>query len=106
MLERQGHEVEVATDGKQAYMLTGHKHFDLVLMDVQMPELDGLEATRLIREREASTGGRVPILMLTANAMPGDREKCLEAGADAYLSKPVSFDKLTAAVMDLTSVSG
>ncbi|MBL8173853.1 MAG: response regulator, partial [Bryobacterales bacterium] len=66
MLERQGHEVEVAADGKQAYMLTGHKHYDLVLMDVQMPELDGLQATRLIRQRENSTGGRLPILMLTA----------------------------------------
>lgn len=106
MLERQGHEVEVAADGKQAYMLTGHKHYDLVLMDVQMPELDGLAATRLIREREAKTGGRLPILMLTANAMPGDKEKCLEAGADAYLSKPVSFDKLTTAVIELTSVTG
>jgi len=106
MLERQGHEVEVAADGKQAYMLTAHKHYDLVLMDVQMPELDGLQATRLIREREAKTGGRLPILMLTANAMPGDKEKCLEAGADAYLSKPVSFDKLTTAVIELTSVTG
>ncbi|MBS1823771.1 MAG: response regulator [Acidobacteria bacterium] len=105
MLERQGHEVEVAGDGKQAYMLTGHKHYDLVLMDVQMPELDGLQATRLIREREAKTGGRLPILMLTANAMPGDKEKCIEAGANAYLAKPVSFDKLTSIVLELTSVS-
>ncbi|MFN7935823.1 MAG: ATP-binding protein [Bryobacteraceae bacterium] len=105
MLERQGHEVEVASDGKQAYLLTGHKHYDLVLMDVQMPELDGLQATRLIREREAKTGGRLPILMLTANAMPGDKEKCIEAGASAYLSKPVSFEKLTSIVLELTSVS-
>jgi len=98
LLEKQGHEVDVAVDGGQALSLVNHKHFDLILMDVQMPEIDGLEATRQIRRNEMQTGGRIPILMLTASAMAGDREKCLEAGADGYLPKPVSLERLTAAI--------
>ncbi|MCC6391732.1 MAG: response regulator [Bryobacterales bacterium] len=105
ILEKQGHEVEVVADGPSALSITAHKHFDLVLMDVQMPEVDGLEATRRIRQRENGTGVRTPILMLTANAMFGDREKCIEAGADGYLSKPVSLESLIEAIAQVTTRS-
>ncbi|MCC6365204.1 MAG: response regulator [Bryobacterales bacterium] len=103
LLEKQGHEVDVAADGPTALSLTAHKHFDLVLMDVQMPGIDGLEATRRIRQREDGTGARTPILILTANAMLGDREKCMEAGADGYLPKPVSLERLTEAISEAMS---
>lgn len=105
MLEKQGHQVEVVSDGPEALSITAHKHFDLVLMDVQMPELDGIEATRRIRQREASSRNRLPILMLTANAMLSDKEKCLEAGADGYLPKPVSLERLVEAIAGVTNRS-
>jgi signal transduction histidine kinase/HPt (histidine-containing phosphotransfer) domain-containing protein len=95
LLERKGHRVAVANNGAQAVELARTQPFDLVLMDVQMPEMDGLEATRAIREREArsnsgsQSAGRLPIVAMTAQAMKGDREKCLEAGMDDYLTKPV-----------------
>jgi CheY-like chemotaxis protein len=98
LLEKQGHEVDVASDGRQALALSLHKHYDLILMDVQMPEVDGLEAPRQIRERESGIGGRTPILMLTASAMLGDKERCLAAGADGYLPKPVNLERLIAAI--------
>jgi CheY-like chemotaxis protein len=74
---------------------------DLVLMDIQMPEMDGHEATRLIREQEKATGAHLPIIALTAHAMKGDREKCLGAGMDGYLSKPVQGDQLHRALEEL-----
>ncbi|MBI3682340.1 MAG: response regulator [Acidobacteria bacterium] len=101
MLERQGHEAEVAADGLQALRLSGQKNFDLILMDARIPEIDALETTRRIRRREQESGGRVPILI--SGAMPGDREKCLEAGADGYLPKPVSPEKLLAALEEVTA---
>ncbi|MBI3210861.1 MAG: response regulator [Candidatus Solibacter usitatus] len=103
LLQKQGHEVEVASNGAQAVRLTTHKRFDIVLMDVQMPEMDGLEATRIIRTREEGGNDHLPILMLTANAMTGDRERCLESGADGYLSKPVSLEKLIEAISDVVT---
>ncbi|MCZ2150728.1 MAG: response regulator [Bryobacterales bacterium] len=105
LLEKQGHDVQIAADGPAALSITAHKHFDLVLMDVHMPELDGLETTRRIRQRESGTGLRTPIVMLTANAMLGDREKCIEAGADGYLSKPVNLEQLIEAITETTSRS-
>jgi len=89
LLTRWGHAVEVANDGREAVDRTAAEAFDLVLMDVQMPVMDGLEATREIRARELQTGGRLPIIAMTAHAMKGDRERCLEAGMDGYVSKPI-----------------
>jgi len=93
-LEKRGHLVTVANNGKEAVDRLMEQSFDAVLMDLMMPVMDGLEATRTIREREASSGGHVPIVAMTANAMAGDREKCLEAGMDGYVSKPIQKDLL------------
>jgi len=89
ILELEGHQVTLAGDGRQALELAAREPFDLILMDVQMPGLSGLEAARLIRERERAAGSHIPIIALTASAMKGDRERCLEAGMDDYLSKPL-----------------
>ena len=94
LLEKVGHRVEVAENGKVALALLESSSFDLVLMDIQMPEMDGLTATRAIREQEQKTGKHIPIVALTAHAMTGDREKCLQAGMDEYLSKPVNAREL------------
>jgi CheY-like chemotaxis protein len=99
LLEKRGHVVEVAGTGTGALDALERQPFDLVLMDVQMPEMDGLEATVAIRERERASGGRrVPIVAMTANAMVGDKERCLEAGMDGYLSKPIQVASLFAAI--------
>jgi signal transduction histidine kinase/CheY-like chemotaxis protein len=101
ILEKRGHAVTVVGDGKAAVELLAPgsaQRFDVVLMDVQMPEMDGLDATRAIREREKASGGHVPIVAMTAHAMEGDRERCLEAGMDGYVTKPVEADRLIAAV--------
>jgi CheY-like chemotaxis protein len=94
ILERLGHEVQIVNNGKEALRQAQAKEFDLILMDVQMPEMDGLEATTAIRDAEAGTGKHIPIVAMTAHAMKGDREKCLSAGMDGYLSKPVRIDEL------------
>jgi signal transduction histidine kinase/CheY-like chemotaxis protein len=94
ILEKEGHKVTVADNGQKAVDLLESNVFDLVLMDVQMPEMDGFEATEFVRQREASTGGHMPIIAMTAHAMKGDRERCLEAGMDDYISKPVDPQKL------------
>ncbi len=90
LLERKGHQVVVAGDGKEALEKLDQSDFDLVLMDVQMPELDGLQATVEIRQREQKTLEHIPIIALTAHAMKGDRERCLEAGMDDYIAKPIN----------------
>jgi CheY-like chemotaxis protein len=89
LLEKHGDEVELAGDGEEVLEKLAGREFDLILMDVQMPGLDGLETTRRIRQEEHGTGRRIPIIALTAHAMEGDRERCLEAGMDAYLTKPI-----------------
>ena len=94
LLEKWGHRVTVANDGREAVNLSAQTRFDLILMDVQMPELDGLDATRLIRRREETTGEHLPIVAMTAHAMKGDRELCLEAGMDDYLMKPIRAEQL------------
>ena len=94
MLTKQGHAVVVVGDGAKALTALERDTFDLVLMDVQMPVLDGFAATAAIRAREQTTGRHLPIVALTAHAMKGDRERCLVAGMDDYLTKPVKADKL------------
>jgi two-component system, sensor histidine kinase and response regulator len=94
LLEKRGHRVMVASNGLQALDALEKEPFDLVLMDVQMPEMDGLEATLALRQRENGSEKHQQIVALTAHAMKGDEEKCLAAGMDGYLSKPVRADEL------------
>ena len=102
LLEKQGHTVSVASNGLHGVNAFRDQCFDLILMDVQMPELDGLAATRAIRALENGTSLHTPILMLTANAMKGDRELCLEAGADGYLTKPLEAGELLRTIAEMT----
>ena len=88
-MEKQGHSVVLASTGAEALEAFTGEHFDLVLMDIQMPVMDGYDATRAIRARERSIGGHIPVIALTAHAMHGDREICVDAGMDDYLSKPI-----------------
>ena len=89
LLEQRGHRVTVANNGQEAVDALEKDSFDAVLMDVQMPAMDGFEATRIIREKEKNSGAHIPIIAMTAHAMEGDRERCLEAGMDAYIAKPI-----------------
>jgi signal transduction histidine kinase/DNA-binding response OmpR family regulator len=103
LLEKQGHTVVVASNGREALATVDREVFDAVLMDVQMPEMDGYAATAAIRERERSTGHHVPIIAMTAHAMMGDEERCLAAGMDGYVSKPIDATTLCAAITRLTA---
>jgi PAS domain S-box-containing protein len=102
ILERQGMDVTIARNGREAVDASAAQSFDLVLMDVQMPEMDGFEATAAIREVEKSNGRHVPIVALTAHAMIGDRERCLSMGMDGYLSKPIAAKDLLRAIQMLS----
>ena len=101
LLEKRGYQVTIAGNGKRALEALRGQWFDVVLMDVQMPEMDGLEATAAIRERERTHGGHVPIIAMTAHAMVGDRERCLEAGMDGYVSKPLRPQELFELIQEL-----
>ncbi len=103
LLERLGHQVTHVTDGARAVEAVAHGRWDAVLMDMQMPVLDGLEATRAIRVAEKGTGQHLPIIALTANAMKGDDQICLDAGMDAYLTKPIDIDRLAAMLESMAS---
>jgi PAS domain S-box-containing protein len=103
LLERSGHTVVVANNGREAIAALSDGNFDVILMDVEMPEMDGLEATASIRQQEQETGVRIPIIAMTAHAMQGDREKCLKAGMDDYLSKPIRMNLLEAALHSLAT---
>jgi signal transduction histidine kinase/CheY-like chemotaxis protein len=104
ILRRRGHSVCVAHDGREAFDAFCAGSFDLVLMDMQMPNMDGLEATRLIRRWEMQNGApRVPIMALTANALPADRQACLDSGMDAYLAKPLRIEEFLRAVRNLAA---
>jgi len=93
-LEKRGHEVTVAGNGGEALEALDKQAFDLVLMDVQMPEMDGLQATAVIRRGEMKSGKHIPIIAMTAHAMAGDKERCLEAGMDDYITKPIRPEQL------------
>ena len=93
ILELMGVDVEVAENGREALELYQNQKYDLIFMDIQMPEMDGYQTTREIRRTE-DEGSHVPIIALTANALSGDREKCLEAGMDDYISKPIEVEKI------------
>jgi CheY-like chemotaxis protein len=95
ILENYGHKVTVANNGQEVLSSLKKEHFDLILMDVQMPEMDGFEATASIREKEKRTGFYIPIIAMTAHAMKGDRERCLDSGMDDYIAKPLKAEHLT-----------
>ena len=94
LLEKQGYAPVVVEAGRAALEAVERNEFDLVLMDVQMPDIDGFEATAAIRKKEKGTGKHLPIVAMTAHAMTGDRERCLAAGMDGYVSKPISREEL------------
>jgi len=98
LLARRGHQVTVVTTGREVLAHLDAEPWDLVLMDVQMPDIDGIEATRIIRARESASGARVPIVAMTAHVMTGDRERCLQAGMDDYVSKPMEATELFGAI--------
>ena len=101
LLQKRGHKIKAVEDGRaavEAVDASGPAPFDVVLMDLQMPAMSGFEATQAIRDREGARGVRLPIIALTAHAMQGDRERCLDAGMDGYLSKPINVDELIATV--------
>jgi CheY-like chemotaxis protein/HPt (histidine-containing phosphotransfer) domain-containing protein len=102
MLGRAGHTAKVASNGREALAFLDQETFDLILMDVQMPELDGLETAVAIREHEKSAGGHIPIVAVTAHTMKGDADRCFAAGMDAYVGKPLRIEELLAAIQSLT----
>ena len=105
LLGKRGHTVFVANNGKEAIAALAAHQFDLIIMDVQMPEMDGLEATAVIRAREKQTGTHVPIIAMTAHAMKGDRERCLAAGMDQYVAKPIRVKHLFDAMAEVLGQS-
>jgi two-component system sensor histidine kinase/response regulator len=102
ILDNRGHSVTIARNGREVLAALAQESFDVVLMDVQMPEMDGLEATAQLRKRELASGGHTPIVAMTAHAMKGDRERCIHAGMDEYISKPVRPAELFAAIEKVT----
>jgi two-component system, sensor histidine kinase and response regulator len=106
MLQKMGHSTMVAGNGKEALLLLTTRRFDLILMDIQMPEMDGLTATRKIRESERETQLHLPIIAMTAHAMKGDRERCIEAGMDGYVSKPISSKEVAEAIASILRLQG
>ena len=106
LLEKLGHQVTVARNGREAVPLAAAEAFDLVFMDMLMPEMSGPEATRAIRRSECSTRSHLPIIALTASGDPGDRALCLAAGMDGYASKPLSSQELAATIRRFATTGG
>jgi CheY-like chemotaxis protein len=106
LLEKQGHRVTIAANGKRAVEQFERGSFDLILMDVQMPEMDGVEATVEIRRIEQSRKTRIPIIAMTAQTMKGDRDSCFAAGMDGFVSKPIRLPELWAAIKALKAPAG
>jgi CheY-like chemotaxis protein len=105
LLQSEGQIVQLANNGREALRLYTEGKFDLILMDIQMPELDGFDTTREIRTVEAETGEHVPIIAMTAYAMKSDQQRCLAAGMDSYISKPVRKAELMASIFDCVSTT-
>ena len=99
LLAKLGHTLVIANHGQEAIDLLQQQNFDLVLMDIQMPVMDGILATKTIREREQSTHRHMPVIAMTAHAMKGDRLRCLAAGMDGYVTKPIKSEELEAAIL-------
>jgi two-component system, sensor histidine kinase and response regulator len=106
LLEKAGQQVVVAGTGREAVELLERRLFDLILMDVQMPDMDGFEATAVIRRKEEASGGHIPIVAMTAHAMRGDRERCLAAGMDGYIAKPIQARELYEVLSELLPAAG
>lgn len=104
LLEKRGYKVVVANNGREAVTALAAQQFDLVLMDIQMPEMDGYEATAQIRARERATGRRIPIVAVTANVTKGDRERCLAAGMDGYVAKPIHTTELFRVIAEVAAL--
>jgi CheY-like chemotaxis protein len=104
LLEKCGHQVAVTTNGREALAALDHGEFDVVLMDIQMPDMDGFEATAAIRSKERAIGKHLPIIAMTAHAMTGDRERCIGAGMDGYIAKPIRPQELFQAISTLAPV--
>jgi two-component system sensor histidine kinase/response regulator len=105
LLQKHGHQVVVAQHGKEALAFLERHEFDLVLMDVQMPEMDGFEATAAIRTKEQRDGGHLPIIAMTALTLKGDRERCLAAGMDGYVLKPIRTQDLFSTIREVMAAS-
>jgi CheY-like chemotaxis protein len=106
LLRREGHTVTIVEDGQAAVDAVSNETFDVVLMDVQMPRMNGLDATAAIRALDKELGGHTPIIAMTAHAMRGDQERCLEAGMDGYVSKPIRMDDLRRVLNDVADSLG
>ena len=104
LLARRGHRVRTAKDGRQALGLASEGTFDVLMLDLHMPELDGFEVVRMIRDRERITGGHLPVIALTARSRREDRERCLKAGMDDFLTKPISGSELLGVIDRLLSI--
>ncbi|MFA7242087.1 MAG: response regulator [Sulfuricellaceae bacterium] len=102
LLEKHGHTLTVANNGIEVLKIWRQRNFDLILMDMQMPEMDGIKATQQIRKQEQDSGDHIPIIAMTANVMPEDRQRCLAAGMDGYVSKPINSDALFAAIAGIS----
>ena len=98
LLEKMGHAITIANNGLEALSLLENRSFDVILMDVQMPQMDGFAATKSIRMNEIKTGKHLPIIAMTAHALKGDRERCVEAGMDGYVTKPIASAELKAVI--------
>ena len=105
LLQKAGHTVALAGNGREALTALDRELFDVVLMDVQMPEMDGFEATAAIREKEKGSGNHLPIIAMTAHAMVGDKERCLAAGMDDYITKPIRRQELADVLKRYSSVA-
>jgi CheY-like chemotaxis protein len=105
LVEKEGHTAVSATTGREALAALESEHFDVVLMDLQMPDMDGFEATAAVRVKERETGAHLPIIALTASAMEGDRKRCVDSGMDGYVTKPIQVTEMFAEIERVLSIA-